>query len=107
MSSSERETYSQLALEIFSKYPPKDGRHGHSDCPHCSQAIADWLVVLFQVPTEGQKKRGPRESLVQFHDSALFWIFFFKFLAPTVRIPLFKCVTHAHRKGLMDSTLDR
>ena len=42
LSANDRESYGQLALEIFSKYAPKDGRFGQSECPHCSHAIPDW-----------------------------------------------------------------
>ncbi|KAI9557994.1 hypothetical protein GHT06_014747 [Daphnia sinensis] len=38
----DRENYSLLALEIFTKYPPKDGRSSKIECPHCSTDIQDW-----------------------------------------------------------------
>ena len=42
LTAAERENYSKLALEIFSKYAPKDGRYGQNECPHCTTPISDW-----------------------------------------------------------------
>ena len=40
---------------------------------------------------------GPQKRPSMIHDSAFFFnIFFFKILAPTVRIPLFKRTAHTH-----------
>ena len=42
LSPSDREDYQQLALDIFTKYPPKDGRYSKSECPQCGNDIQDW-----------------------------------------------------------------
>ena len=43
MSPGDREDYRQLALDIFTKYPPKDGRSSKSECPQCGTDIHDWI----------------------------------------------------------------
>lgn len=42
LNETERDSYSNLALEIFTKFAPKDARHNKSECPHCATAIPEW-----------------------------------------------------------------
>ena len=44
-----------------------------------------------------------RKTAFHYSRSRIFWMFFFIFLAPMVRLPLFKCVkyTHTHKSGLI------
>lgn len=39
-----KQAYEKVALEIFTKYPPKDSVEGHAlQCPNCSTVINEWV----------------------------------------------------------------
>ncbi|XP_048515413.1 WD repeat-containing protein 35 isoform X2 [Athalia rosae] len=40
-----REDYEELALTIFTKYPPRDSRNTKSECVTCETLVPDWCVA--------------------------------------------------------------
>ncbi|EDV23603.1 uncharacterized protein TRIADDRAFT_50569 [Trichoplax adhaerens] len=42
---SQRQSYEDLALDIFSRHPPKDIRNNKAECSHCETLIPDYLPV--------------------------------------------------------------
>lgn len=48
MSAADKENYSQLALDIFTKHSPKDGRCNKIECSQCGADIQDWYVLIIK-----------------------------------------------------------
>ncbi|CAH2104699.1 unnamed protein product [Euphydryas editha] len=39
------ETFENIAIEIFTRYKPKDARGNKVECPHCQLSIPDWAAT--------------------------------------------------------------
>ncbi|KAK2578200.1 hypothetical protein KPH14_011656 [Odynerus spinipes] len=42
---SKREEYEELAVNVFTKYSPKDTRNAKAECVNCETLIPDWCVI--------------------------------------------------------------
>ncbi|ELU14641.1 hypothetical protein CAPTEDRAFT_196031, partial [Capitella teleta] len=45
LTTEQKAQYEELALDIFTKYSPKDQRTGKTECTSCETAIPDWCSV--------------------------------------------------------------